>query len=109
MHGAIPESTTAKPTGKHAKPIAQISADPIPAETVAPVSGNSKQAQLIASLRSPAGVTIEEMMILTGWQAHSVRGTISGALRKRMGLNVVASPTANGQSRCYRIIDKAQA
>ena len=54
-------------------------------------------------------MTIEELMILTGWQAHSVRGTISGALRKRMGLNVVASPAANGQSRCYRIIDQAQA
>jgi hypothetical protein len=48
----------------------------------------SKQSQLIAMLRSPAGGTIEQLTELTGWQPHTVRGTISGGLRKRLKLNV---------------------
>jgi hypothetical protein len=83
----------------------QIAA-PIHAEPIRPVANHSKQSQLIACLRSTSGVTIEEMMILTGWQAHSLRGAISGALRKRLGLNVVTSPAVNGQSRVYRIVDQ---
>lgn len=52
---------------------------------------STKQAQLIAMLRSPAGGTIEQITDLTGWQAHSVRGTISGTLRKRLKLNVTCT------------------
>ncbi len=41
-------------------------------------------------------------MEATGWQAHSVRGSISGALKKRMSLNVV-SKTVDGRGRVYRV------
>lgn len=37
---------------------------------------------LIARLRKPGGATVEELQKLTGWQAHSVRGAISGTLKK---------------------------
>jgi hypothetical protein len=41
-------------------------------------------------------------MLTTGWQPHSVRGAISGLLRKRLGLNVVLTRNAAGE-RVYRI------
>ena len=63
----------------------------------------SKQARLIALLRSTSGGTIEQMTALTGWQAHTVRGTISGVLRKRLGLTVATEPATEGGSRVYRI------
>ena len=42
-------------------------------------------------LRAQPGATIEQMTALTGWQPHTVRGTISGVLRKRLGLNVACA------------------
>ncbi|MEO7854880.1 MAG: DUF3489 domain-containing protein [Rubrivivax sp.] len=59
----------------------------------------SKQSQLIAMLRSPTGGTIDQLTQLTGWQPHSVRGVISGALRKRLKLNVTC------QKSVYRIVE----
>ena len=50
----------------------------------------SKQAQLIALLQRPTGANLNELMQATGWQAHSIRGHISGTLRKRLSHNVVA-------------------
>ena len=67
--------------------------------------GANKQARLIALLGAAPGATIEQMMKLTGWQAHTVRGTISGALRKRLGLQVVCGGDAG--SRVYRIVAAA--
>lgn len=65
--------------------------------------GTSKQARLIALLRSATGGSIAQLMALTGWQAHTVRGTISGVLRKRLGLNVACAAGSTG-GRVYRII-----
>jgi len=48
----------------------------------------TKAEQIIALLKRPSGATISAMMAATGWQAHSVRGFISGQLRKKMGLQV---------------------
>lgn len=69
-----------------------------------PGKQQSKQSQLIELLKKKTGTTIEEMMVLTGWQAHSVRGIISGALKKRLGLNVVSIAGASG-TRTYRITE----
>ena len=49
---------------------------------------NSKTARMIALLRRPQGASLKTIMRATGWQAHSVRGFISGQLGKRMGLRV---------------------
>jgi hypothetical protein len=65
-------------------------------------SSTTKQARLISLLSVPSGATLEQMMRVTGWQAHTVRGAISGVLRKRLGLNVVCSGSAG--SRSYRIV-----
>jgi hypothetical protein len=44
----------------------------------------SKQAQLISLLRRPEGASIDELTQATGWQPHSVRGVVSGVLRKKL-------------------------
>ena len=62
----------------------------------------TKQAILIEMLRRPDGATIEEMAARTGWQKHSVRGAISGTLKKKLGLSVT-SETVEGRGRVYRI------
>ena len=76
---------------------------------VVPVPAANKQARLITLLRSPKGATIEQMTQLTGWQPHTVRGTISGALRKRLGLNVLSAAPLDSKARVYRIVDAAAA
>ena len=63
----------------------------------------SKQAQLIALLRSDPGATMAQMIALTGWLPHTVRGMISGSLRKRLGLDV-QQRSIDGV-RVYRIVE----
>ncbi len=58
----------------------------------------SKAAKCLALLKRPGGATGSDLMKATGWQAHSVRGFISGVLGRRMGLKV-SSETENGQRR----------
>lgn len=55
-----------------------------------------KRQQLLALLQAPSGTTIDAMTQLTGWQPHTVRGVISGVLRKKLGLNVVCERTEQG-------------
>ena len=65
---------------------------------------NSKQAQLIEMLKSADGATIEEIVTKFGWQAHTVRGAIAGALKKKLGLNVT-SEKVDDRGRVYRIAE----
>ena len=46
------------------------------------VRAGTKQAQLIEMLRAPEGATIDEIAAATGWQPHTVRGAIAGALKE---------------------------
>jgi len=62
----------------------------------------SKQALLIEMLEAPEGATIQQIVGATGWQPHTVRGAIAGALKKKLGLNVV-SEKVEGRGRVYRI------
>ncbi len=61
----------------------------------------NKLAQLEAMLRRPDGATIEQISKSLVWQAHSVRGAMSGALKKKQGLTITTEKTADG--RVYRI------
>ncbi len=50
----------------------------------------TKQAMLIAMLQKPEGSTIAEIVEATKWQTHTARGSISGTLKKKLGLQVTA-------------------
>ncbi len=69
------------------------------------VRPGTKQALLIDLLKRKKGATIDEAMAATGWQAHSVRGAISGALKKKLGLTVTSEPT-DRRGRVYRVIER---
>ena len=63
---------------------------------------DTKQSRLIALMRRPAGATLAELTEATGWQSHSVRGAISGVLRKKRGLTIILQQQAGGVA-AYRI------
>ena len=70
------------------------------------VRPGTKQALLIDLLKRKKGATIEEIVEATGWQLHSVRGAISGALKKKLGLTVTSDPVEK-RGRVYRIVERA--
>lgn len=80
-----------------------------PAASAAPrsrsygVRESSKLGTVVAMLRQKGGTTIDAMCKATGWQSHSVRGALSGAIGKRLGLNVQSIKTDG--VRTYRIAD----
>jgi hypothetical protein len=63
----------------------------------------SKQDAVIALLRRGQGASVEEMMKATDWQAHSVRGFMSGALKKRLGLELVSEKNKKTGERRYYV------
>ena len=65
----------------------------------------TKQALLIDLLSRKNGATIAEIVDATGWQPHSVRGAISGALKKKLGLTVESAVTED-RGRVYRIAER---
>jgi hypothetical protein len=86
-------------------------ADPSPKPT--PRAG-TKQALMIDMLKRPEGATVEQIAAATGWQHHTIRGAISGALKKKLGLTVESirirevGPNkigAKGSSTVYRIVE----
>jgi len=62
----------------------------------------TKQAQIIAMLQRPRGATVAEMVEATGWLAHTVRASISGALKKKLGLPITAEKV-EGRGTVYRL------
>jgi hypothetical protein len=65
---------------------------------------NSKQAKVIEMLKRPEGATIEQIQQATGWQRHTVRGVISGALRTKLGLKVECTKGEDGAPNVYQIV-----
>jgi len=61
----------------------------------------SKQDEVIAMLRRPEGATVDEVVNVTGWQRHTVRGVFSGTLKKKLGLTIASAKEERG--RVYRI------
>ena len=62
----------------------------------------SKGAKILALIRRPKGATLAELAKLTGWQNHSIRGFLSGAVGKKMGLTVDSARREDGK-RVYSI------
>jgi Protein of unknown function (DUF3489) len=104
--GADSAATPGKRKAKAAKP-----GKVAPTAKSTPRAG-TKQAQMIEMLKRPEGATVEQIAAVTGWQHHTIRGAISGALKKKLGLTVEATRTrqvgpnkvgAKGSSTVYRI------
>jgi DNA-binding MarR family transcriptional regulator len=93
---ATPAKRQAKSKAKAARP-----AKAAPTERPAPRAG-TKQALMIDLLKRPEGATVEQPAAATGWQHHTIRGAISGALKKKLGLEVTSTKDGQGR-RTYRI------
>ena len=74
-----------------------------PQSSPLPMRQGTKLARLIDMLRRERGATVAEAVAALGWQAHSVRGAISGALKKKRGLTI-QSERHDGRGRIYRIV-----
>jgi predicted Zn-dependent protease len=68
------------------------------------ISKQTKQQACIDLLSRQEGATIEELQAATGWQQHSVRGFLAGAVKKKLGLTLV-SEKPDEKPRRYRILD----
>jgi hypothetical protein len=109
VHEAIGiASVHGEPTKRSVQPQEQPMAKPTKAiKTRKPkaksATGTSKIAKLETLLRRSEGATIAQLVKALDWQAHSVRGAISGALKKQLGLAII-SGKAEGEERIYRIV-----
>ncbi len=67
------------------------------------VREGSKKSIVLAMLRDPKGAALCQIQEATGWQRHTIRGFISGAVSKQLGLKVESTRTETGERR-YRIL-----
>jgi len=72
------------------------------AKKAAAARDGSKTATILEMLKRPGGATVKELIKVTGWQPHSLRGFISGTLGKKMGLTVTSTKGEDGE-RSYSV------
>ncbi len=108
----IPSLTKATPKSKTIQSVARLAKSSSPAK-LKPVAikpkieqrpAITKAERILAHLRLPQGASLVELQAVIGWQAHSVRGFLSGIVRKRLGLVLQVSITETGERR-YRIAE----
>ena len=98
------KASTAARTNKKATRTKGATKPKAATKTASAPRAESKQSQLITMLRQPDGATIVEIAKALDWQAHTVRGAIAGALKKKLGLNV-ESEKVDDRGRVYRIAE----
>ena len=103
----VPSASVADPAAMPAECRGQASDQAIAPSAPAAKQPSGKLGALVALLQTDAGTTIDAMMEATGWQAHSVRGAISGSLKKKLGFEILSEKTEAG--RIYRIASAAKA
>ena len=108
---ALPNAKpSSKPTPTHVRRGQRTPVSTRPASPTQPVpsSGRSqratKQNACLRLLARSDGATIEDLQSATGWQTHSIRGFLAGAVKKKLGLTLVSSK-ADGDVRRYRVVD----
>ena len=65
----------------------------------------TKTAKILKLLQRPGGASLAELTKATKWQAHSVRGFLSGAVKGKMRLKITSLKRDDGQ-RAYRVPSK---
>ena len=102
--GIEPVAASAVASVRKARPKQEPVQAPDDANIAKPVAirAGTKQAQIIAMLQRPEGATVAELVEATGWLAHTVRGSISGALKKKLGLPITAEKV-EGRGTVYRL------
>ena len=94
--GVEPEDANTAPAGAADAPTEE------PAPKARTPREGTKQATLIAMLRAPDGATIEEIRAALNWASHTVRGAMSGALKKKLSLDVT-SEKVEDRGRVYKL------
>jgi uncharacterized protein DUF3489 len=61
------------------------------------VREGSKTATILELLKRPGGATAKELLKVTNWQPHSLRGFLSGTVGKKMGLTVISTKGEDGE------------
>jgi hypothetical protein len=88
--------------GKAAKNASPAKKTPKAAKETDVARDGSKAAKILELLKRPEGATLAALMKATEWQAHSVRGFLSGSLRKKLGLTVTSAKGEDGE-RTYSV------
>ena len=78
-----------------------VSKRPPKAATTPAIAAPSKQDQVLALLRRQNGASIEEIVETTDWQPHSARAFLSGAVKKRLGIDVISEKGSDGVRRYH--------
>ena len=66
-----------------------------------PAAAKTKQQACLDLLNRQEGATVEELQAATGWQQHSVRGFLSGAVKKKLGLTLLSEKPDVGPRRYH--------
>jgi hypothetical protein len=94
-----PQTPNAGLNESPAKGKANMTAEPPKRAKTKGTRESGKTEAILALMKQPSGTTLKAIMEATNWQAHSVRGFISGTLGKKMGLAVVSVKDENGERR----------
>jgi hypothetical protein len=99
---AAPAAKKSRKGTKAAKPAVKAAKKGKAAKKPATAREGCKKAEVLELLRRKGGCTLAEIMKATDWQAHTVRGFISGTLGKKMGLTVASTKSDSGE-RTYSV------
>ena len=103
MQTTEPTLTTAKQ-----KPSTKAGNKSAGTKSAASPSKPNKTETILNQLRTKDGASIEDLIKASGWQAHSVRGFLSGTVKKKRGLELLKETDDKGVRR-YRITEKKSA
>ena len=88
--------------GKTAKKASTAKKAPKAQKEAGVARDGSKAAKILDLLKRPEGATLAALMKATEWQAHSVRGFLSGSVRKKLGLTIDSAKGEDGE-RIYSV------
>ena len=93
-------ATTKAPVARRRAPVARSKGKPArkaSGKKATPARRGSKTAKILDLLKRPGGVSLKELIKTTGWQAHSVRGFLSGTVVKKMAIPVKSFKRSDGE------------